>query len=131
LRFDPAQQGPSFFGIAGNVADTRWRRQGGCRGRINDLEKVNTKQMKQERSDDEDHKRSSAWPGRSPVEQQGGFARSIHFGGAVANATAVMPCSSARFVTRTTMSYDVVRSALIMMARFSRLAASSSGANCS
>ena len=127
---DPMQQRPPFFGIRiDQIHVRRWRKKCGDRW-INDLVKLETNSMSEQRRCKKTRDRQIAASRRVPIENErlGGLQR-CHLGKAVAKETEAMPCSSAALVTAITDSYEVRRSALIMMERFSRLAASSNGPN--
>src|SRR3954454_14032662 len=132
FRFEPRQQDTAFFGLRSDDVDQggRWRRGRG--GRIDDLKDVKTEQVQDDRSGDEAKQRKLSAPGRAPIEDRRELAgccrsRRHYFGGALASETDVMPCSSAAFVTATTISYGVSRSALMITGRPSFSAASSNG----
>src|SRR5438552_3450333 len=108
-------------------------RPGALRPNQQTLPKIESKRVQNRRCCDKADNRKAARPGRPPVkdERRGALrSRSSHRGEVAAKATDEMPCSKAAFVTATTVSYGVRRSAFIIIERPSRLAASRRGPSC-
>ena len=132
---NPTKQCAAFFGVGRYKCDAARRRQKRYRSRVNNLEDIKAQGVGHQRQHQESREHRPSPSGGIPAEKErfGRNLRSdaIHRGGVAASATDVMPCSSAAFVTSATVSYEAERSALTMIDRSLRLAASSNGPSCS
>ena len=132
---NPTKQRAAFFGVGRYKCNAGRRRQKRYRSGVNNLENIKAQGMGHQRQHQESREHRPSPSRGIPAEKKrfGCNLRSdaIHRGGVAASATDVMPCSSAAFVTSATVSYEAERSALMMIDRSLRLAASSNGPSCS
>src|SRR5258705_610381 len=132
---NPTKQRAAFFGVGRYKCNAGRRRQKRYRSGVNNLENIKAQGMGHQRQHQESREHRPSPSSGIPAEKKwfGCNPRSdaIHRGEIAANATDVMPCSSAAFVTSATVSYEAERSALMMIDLSLRLAASSNGPSCS
>src|SRR6266496_4678074 len=107
FRVEPTEQSSAFFGTGSNHTDACWRREQRDCWRIDNLKNVEAESMRGQREPEKRGERKLAAPSRLPTEKKcfsrGLRGRDIHRGGAAANATDVIPCSSTAFVTSMTV----------------------------
>jgi hypothetical protein len=132
---NPTKERAAFFGVGRYKCNAGRRRQKRYRSRVNNLEDIKAQRVGHQRQHQEsrEHRPSPSWGIPAEKKWFGYNLRSdaVHRGGVAASATDVMPCSRAAFVTSATVSYEAERSALMMIDRSLRLAASSNGPSCS
>lgn len=108
FRVYPAKQRATFLGARCDERDAGWRRQKRDRWRIDDLKDVKAESVRDQRKRQKKCDRNFSAPRRIPAKNKwfGCALRddAIHRGGLAANATEVMPCSSAAFATSATVS---------------------------
>lgn len=135
FSLQPTKQNAPFIGVRRDQADASRRWQKSDSRRIDDLKNVKTESVQREGTEKKSCDGELAPAAWAPRENQAevivGNERRVHFGGVVARATEVIPCSSDKLVTSTTSAYGVRRSALMMIGRPSFFAASSNGPSCS